>query len=289
MMKQENNNDLGNMVALVMEAYDYAVAARMAGRAGSYSPIGGKGNAFEIMYMDQKNLENLCNVENLKTQLTKSSTATQVDLVTMNGSKVFERIQCKDTPSISGTAKTIQQVKNGQYRGAQLVGTTESASAYNREAIKSGVLKQMKDSGISTKDTARISNKFNGVASTTGVSNIISSSAKLGGALSGTFALADSIISGDDFEETTKNVATSALKGAASSAVGTAIGETTMLTLATIPMPLPAKAAIVLGTTFLGGTIASEIAEDLCDGIGEIVGDVADGIGDIFDSIFGIL
>ena len=204
----------------------------------------------------------------------------------MNGSKVFERIQCKDTPSVSGTAKTLKQVQNGQYRATQLVGTTESASAYNAKAAQKGVSKLMKDSGISTQDTSRISNKFNGVSSTTGLVNAVGSASKVGGAVSGGIALVESIANGDDFAETTKNVTSSALKGASSSAVGTAAAEGTMIALAAAPIPLIAKVAIGVGSGLLAGTVVSEVTEDLCDGVGEIFGEVADGIGDFFDTIF---
>ena len=67
----------------------------------------------------------------------------------------------------------------------QLVGTSESAAAFNAKAPSQGVTKVMKDSGISTKDTTRVSNKFNGVQSSTGIANAAKSSAKLGGAFGG--------------------------------------------------------------------------------------------------------
>ena len=285
-MNKKTNNYGTNVGTVVIEGYDYSVASRMAGRAGSASPIGGKGNALEIIYADKKNVENLFKSGDLRTQLTKSSTATQSDLITMNGSKVLERIQCKDTPSISGTAKTIKQVQNGQYRATQLVGTTESASVYNTKAAQNGVSKLMKDSGISTKDTSRISNKFNGVPSTTGLVNAVGSASKVGGAVSGGIALVESIANGDDFAETTKNVTSSALKGASSSAAGTVAAEGTMIALAAAPIPLVAKVAIGVGSGLLVGTVVSEATEDLCDGVGEIFGEVADGIGDFFDTIF---
>ena len=280
-------NSIANVITMALEGYDYSVASRMAGRAGSSSPIGGKGNALEIMYADKKNLENVFKPGNLKTQLTKSSTATQADLITMNGSKVFERIQCKDTSSISGTAKTIKQVQSGQYRPTQLVGTTESAAAYNAKASQCGISKVMKDSGISTKDTSRISNKFNGVTSTTGIGNMVGTSAKLGGTLSGTFALADSLISGDDFSETTRNVTSSALKGATSSAVSTATAEGTLVALAAAPIPLGAKIIIAAGTSLLASSVTSELTGDICDGIAEVASDIADGVSDFFDGLFG--
>lgn len=192
----------------------------MSGRAGAYSPTGGKGNAFEVMYSDKKNLSNLLKPDTTTT-LTNSSTARQVDLVTKKGNRIIERIQCKDTPSAKGTMDTIKRVQNGQYRTTQLVGTSESAAAFNAKAPSQGVTKVMKDSGISTKDTTRVSNKFNGVQSSTGIANAAKSSAKLGGAFGGGMAAVESIVNGDDLSTTTGNVASGALKGSVSGAAGT--------------------------------------------------------------------
>ena len=49
---------------------------------------------------------------------------------------------------------------------------SESAAAFNAKALLKGVTKVMKDSGISTKDTTRVSNKFNGVQSSTGIAEM---------------------------------------------------------------------------------------------------------------------
>ena len=159
-MNENKEKTAGNLANSVVEGYDYSVAVRMSGRAGAYSPTGGKGNAFEVMYSDKKNLSNLLKPDTTTT-LTNSSTARQVDLVTKKGNRIIERIQCKDTPSAKGTMDTIKRVQNGQYRTTQLVGTSESAAAFNAKAPSQGVTKVMKDSGISTKDTTRVSNKFN--------------------------------------------------------------------------------------------------------------------------------
>lgn len=201
-MNENKEKTAGNLANSVVEGYDYSVAVRMSGRAGAYSPTGGKGNAFEVMYSDKKNLSNLLKPDTTTT-LTNSSTARQVDLVTKKGNRIIERIQCKDTPSAKGTMDTIKRVQNGQYRTTQLVGTSESAAAFNAKAPSQGVTKVMKDSGISTKDTTRVSNKFNGVQSSTGIANAAKSSAKLGGAFGGGMAAVESIVNGDDLSTTT--------------------------------------------------------------------------------------
>lgn len=284
MNSTNSKSNTGNIATFATEGYDYSVASRMAGRAGSSSPLGGKGNAFEIMYSDQKNLGNVLK-PGTTTRLTQSSTATQADLVTTKAGKIVERIQCKDTSSISGTADTIKRVKGGQYRATQLVGTSESAASFNAKASSSGVTKVMKDSGISTKDTSRVSNKFNGVSSTTGIGNAAKVSAKLGGALGGGVAAIESIANGDDFSTTTGNVASGALKGSLSGAAGTVTSEATMLALAAAPIPLAAKVVIGVGSGIVAGTAAGEVVSDVCDGVGEIVTDVVEGVGNVVSDI----
>ena len=275
-MNENKEKTAGNLANSVVEGYDYSVAVRMSGRAGAYSPTGGKGNAFEVMYSDKKNLSNLLKPDTTTT-LTNSSTARQVDLVTKKGNRIIERIQCKDTPSAKGTMDTIKRVQNGQYRTTQLVGTSESAAAFNAKAPSQGVTKVMKDSGISTKDTTRVSNKFNGVQSSTGIANAAKSSAKLGGAFGGGMAAVESIVNGDDLSTTTGNVASGALKGSVSGAAGTA---------ASAPIPLAAKVVIGIGAGMFAGSVASDVISDVCDGVGDIVSGIVDGIGDFFGSLF---
>ena len=272
-MNENKEKTAGNLANSVVEGYDYSVAVRMSGRAGAYSPTGGKGNAFEVMYSDKKNLSNLLKPDTTTT-LTNSSTARQVDLVT------------KDTPSAKGTMDTIKRVQNGQYRTTQLVGTSESAAAFNAKAPSQGVTKVMKDSGISTKDTTRVSNKFNGVQSSTGIANAAKSSAKLGGAFGGGMAAVESIVNGDDLSTTTGNVASGALKGSVSGAAGTAASEATMAALAAAPIPLAAKVVIGIGAGMFAGSVASDVISDVCDGVGDIVSGIVDGIGDFFGSLF---
>ena len=247
-MNENKEKTAGNLANSVVEGYDYSVAVRMSGRAGAYSPTGGKGNAFEVMYSDKKNLSNLLKPDTTTT-LTNSSTARQVDLVTKKGNRIIERIQCKDTPSAKGTMDTIKRVQNGQYRTTQLVGTSESAAAFNAKAPSQGVTKVMQDSGIS-------------------------------------MAAVESIVNGDDLSTTTGNVASGALKGSVSGAAGTAASEATMAALAAAPIPLAAKVVIGIGAGMFAGSVASDVISDVCDGVGDIVSGIVDGIGDFFGSLF---
>lgn len=111
--------------------------------------------------------------------------------------------------------------------------------------------------------------------------------AKAGGVIGGGIALAESIANGDDFENTTKNVTSNAIKGAASSASGAMVAEGIMNILAAAPIPLPAKVLVATTATVLTGEAVSEGIEDFCDDVGSSVGRVASSIADsIDDAIF---
>ena len=213
--KENKGNVFGS---LATEGYDYSVASRMAGRSGAYSPTGGKGIAFEVMYSDKKNLENLLKPGHPVTKFTKSPVAEGIDLVVMKGNKVDEFIQCKDIVSDAGMNKLLNQVGSGKYRNAQLAGPSETAKMFNQKAASKGISKRMIDSGISSDDTARIANKFNGIASTEGMANIVSNSAQIGGVFSGGLAAVESFVNRDDAGDTARNVTSAAVQGAVSSA-----------------------------------------------------------------------
>lgn len=289
MSEEKRTPNMGLAATAMMESYDHSVASRMHGRAGAATQSGGKGIAFEIMYCDKKNGANILMQDQCLTKMTNSSTATQADLVTMKGNKVVERIQCKDTPSISGTRKTIDQVKSGKYRSTQLVGTSESAATFNEKASAAGVTKKMEDSGISTKDTTRISNKYNQVSSLEGMGNIVKSSAKAGGIIGGGIAAVQSLANGDSLSETAGNVTANALKGSGTAAASTAVFELSTAGMAALPIPVPAKIAIATVGSALSGTVAGEVLDSVCEDVGDevqrVVEDVTDTVYDIGSDI----
>lgn len=103
------NKNEGKKIAVLnelgRECYEASVMYRMQGRSGAYTTKGASGNVLEIMANDETNLKNILKPDNV-TKLTKSPVAPQVDAVTMQGGKVVERIQYKDTPSTAGMQKT---------------------------------------------------------------------------------------------------------------------------------------------------------------------------------------
>lgn len=158
--------------------YEASVINRAVERAGNNPHL--KGHIHEIMVKDAKNLRNLFNGNT--TELTKSTTAKTVDLVTKNGGKVVERLQLKDTLSQSGVDKTVKQVLNGQYRSTQLVGTNETTELVNKALEKAGSAKRMTSSGVSSNTTTTLAQRAGASGSGT-LGNAVLQSAKTGGTL----------------------------------------------------------------------------------------------------------
>ncbi len=293
-MTNRNENKGKAFGSIVTEGYDYSVASRMIGRSGAYTPTGGKGIAFEVMYCDKKNLENLFKPDHPVTQFTKSPVAETVDLVTMTGNKVDEFIQCKDVLSNSGINKVLCQAKNGKYRNAKLVGTSETAKFYNQKAAENGISKKMIDSGISSADTNRIARKFNGIAGTEGVASIMSSSAQIGGVFSGGIAAVESFVNGDDVGDAARNISSAAVQGAVSSAAGAAAAEAVAGALAATALAsvMPFGLAVSTIAAIGAGTVVGEVAAIPAEIVGEVAGatcevaeTVIEGVGDIISDI----
>ncbi len=120
------------------------------GRAGHNKNI--KGHILEVKFKNNYNRNPLNRLKGNKARLTKSPTAVRDDIVVMNDNKVVKRFQLKDTPSKSGTRDTARRMSKGQYKGTNVVGTTETAAR----------VEGIKDSGISTKTTELLACEANG-------------------------------------------------------------------------------------------------------------------------------
>lgn len=249
-------------------AYESSVISRMAGRCGASTQTGAKGIAFEIMYTDMKNLEHALDFteKNLKTKLTNCANASTVDVYTIDEvtGNITNRFQLKNTPSKSGTNQVIKAVESGKYQSAKLVGTTESAEAFNSAAVKKSINKVMIDSGISVDATESVANRALG--NTALLQSSLKSAAAgtaIGTAISGGFALAESIINGDDAYETTANVATDATVG------GIAGGTSTLIACG---------ASEILTALGASGAVATVTPVVICIGSAAIVTYVVEGI-----------
>lgn len=293
MSKEKKTTDIAAISEMGREGYEASVMYRMQGRSGAYTPKGASGNAFEILATDKQNLENVFQRDTV-TKLTKSPVAKQVDAVTMKGNKVVERIQYKDTPSASGIQKTLRQTEAGKYRQVQMKGTIETAEKFNAMAEKRGISKRMESTGISSKTTNRIGDKFTGQTPTmTSLGNVAKSSATMAAGITAGVEVLKSIENGDTLGECTGHVvsksAESAITGAASAvAAEVAFGAaSTMLASSAIPVVGP---LIVAGGAALGaGALVGEVTDGIFDEIGEGIGSVVDEVGDaISDGLFEI-
>lgn len=140
-----------------------------------------------------------------------------------------------------------------KYQQVQLLGTTETAKAYNPKAAAKN-LKPMKDTGISTKTTSRIAGKaFGKLAPISDLAGYIGKAGAVGAVLDGGISLAESLINGDDayavFANTAAGADTGFVTGSAAALAGEAV---TVVVVAAggsglITIIVPAAAAIGVG------------------------------------------
>lgn len=174
-----NQSNPGHGAVIAKTGYEGTVITRAVGRAGANPHL--KGHIHEILVKDARNARNLLTMNGASTELTRSTTAGTVDLVTTRGSKVIERIQVKDVTSQSGIDKLVNQCADGKYRSAQLVGSEESAQAFNKAAEKAGISKRMTSTGVSSKSTESLAQRA-GATGSGSLGSAMGQAAKAGGA-----------------------------------------------------------------------------------------------------------
>lgn len=284
-MTQSNSNGIvigksnaGHGGVVAKTAYEGTVIARTMERAGHNPHL--KGHIHEVLVKDARNVRNLLSMTGASTKLTKSTTAGTVDLVTTRGGKVIERIQVKDVTSQSGIDKLVRQCADGKYRSAKLVGSEESAQAFNKAAEKAGISKRMSSTGVSSKSTEAMAQRAGASGSGT-LGSAMGQAAKAGGAagaiigggvaaVKGCIDLMDGRASAGEVAGTVakasaKGGVSGAAAGAAATAAGagataavTALGITGMAaTAATVGAPLVVAVAV--------GYVASEAFDGVCD------------------------
>lgn len=184
-MRQHNSNgiiigkdNVGHSAVVSKTVYEGTVIARAMERAGRNPNL--KGHIHEVLVKDARNARNLLTVNGASTELTKSTTAGTVDLVTSKCGKVIERIQVKDVTSQSGINRLVKQCADGKYRSAQLVGSEESTQLFNNAAEKAGISKRMSSTGVSSKSTESLAQRA-GATGSGSLSSAIGQAAKAGG------------------------------------------------------------------------------------------------------------
>lgn len=225
----------------VQTIYEGSVNERVVERVGNLSPSQSKGIAHEIMYADKLNVTH---PELGVTKLFTKSNAVRDDLVSVKDGVVKYRAQLKDTVSYSGVNKTVTQGVNGKYQGTNFMGTKETTELYNK-ATENMTAQKMSSTGISSKDTSRITESFSGKMPS--LDNIAHNSSR-----AGSFGA----------------VATSA----------TAAGIASVPALAAAPL-IAVAAPVAAGIA--AATIAGKVVMDATDGeVKEVLEDIGRGVGD---------
>lgn len=264
MKKEKKVNPVSSTGSVIKGTYDKSVIIRASSRGGKCPNL--KGHINEVLTVDKINRNPLNIFKGKRAGLTKSATAVRDDIVVKKGSKVVKRMQLKDTPK--SISDTIKRVRNGQYRGTNLVGTKETAAAYQKTVAsmsKKGktVTQKMSSNGISSDTTTFLSKQaLGGSLKGTGKQLIKSSSksAAFGGVISGGISgivnlvkLKKGKISG---KEAAVNTAKETVYGGVASGVGVACDAVTTIVVAGTPLAPAAKA---IGTA---ANIGSSMAVD---------------------------
>ena len=257
-------------------AYESSVIARAVQRAGNNPHL--KGHIHEILIQDSRNVRNLFN--GARTELTKSTTASTVDLVTMRGGKVIERIQVKDVTSRSGINKLVKQCADGKYRSAKLIGSEESTQLFNKAAEKAGISKRMTSSGVSSKTSTSLAQRAGAAGSGT-LGSAMAQAARSGGAagavISAGVEAVRSVVDwsngdADGLEvagRVTKAAAKGGVSGAAAGAAATAAGAGAAAAVTALGVTGGAAVVATVGAPLLVavgvGYVASEVFDGVCN------------------------
>ena len=284
-MAQSNPNgiligksNVGHSAVVSKTAYEGTVIARAMERAGHDPHL--KGHIHEVLVKDARNARNLLTLKGASTELTKSTTAGTVDLVTSKGGKVIERLQVKDVTSQAGIDKLIKQCADGKYRSAQLVGSEESAQAFNKAAEKAGISKRMTSTGVSSKSTESLAQRA-GATGSGSLGSAMGQAAKAGGAagaiIGGGVAAVKGCIDLIDGRADAAEVAGTVVKasakggvsGAAAGAAATATGAGAVAAVSALGVTGMAATAVTIGAPLavaVGvGYVASEIFDWIFD------------------------
>jgi hypothetical protein len=148
--RDDKKSPLRNGLGHARETYWDAAAKEAAARVGRGPQL--KGAVHEVALRDGHNLTVNALVNGQRTQLVKATNARTVDVVTLRADgRVLERIQAKDLTSDAGLRDLRVRLGEGQYRSTRLVGTEETAKAWNATSPT----KAMRSSGVSSETTTR--------------------------------------------------------------------------------------------------------------------------------------
>lgn len=246
-----------------LEGYDISVLQRMDGRAGASTVTGSKGIAFEIKLMDKMNYWDSL-FKDMVTSLEESSTNTVSDLVSKNkAGDVVDLIQCKAATSKPGINQIVNQVSEGRYENARLVGTSECAKAFNLKAANDGLAVTMEDSGISAKSVEQTAERFLNRGAR--VSQALGAATKAGAVaavVKGGMAAIESVRRGDNPNELIGHIMTEAPKGMITGAAACMAGDGVVLLFTVAGVSNPVILVIGGVATSIMAAIPIEIGLD---------------------------
>lgn len=254
---KKNNQKAGSAVSkatiLTKQLYENNVGARALRRAGKNKNL--KGHVFEYMSADRINMNPANIIKGKKAVLAKSNTAVRDDIIIRQGRKIVGRMQLKDTPK--GINDTVGRVVKKQYRGTNLVGTTETKAAYDKaiaaqNAKGAHITQKMSANGISSDQTTIIAAKALGGDVIKHKDVIMRQASKTGikaGAISGGLEAVTSTKQVLDGEKSVGDAVVSVSKEATIGAVSASVGDATatVVTIAVAATPA-APAAPLVGT-----------------------------------------
>jgi hypothetical protein len=250
-MKDKKENVKASTIANTSKlSYEGKVLVEALERAGGNPNL--KGIIHEVMVKDLFNGNPVRLVDGKSAKLVADTTANTVDMVIMQGGKVLNRIQLKDTPK--SVVTTIRKAAAGNYRSAQLWGTKETTELFKQSAKSS---KDMTSTGISSKTTEALAKRVgrsgsNGVVTvSSSVKTVAKSGAVWGGGVSAVVATVEGV---NDYRHNRKNGAEvvkhiakesagGAISGAAAGAAVTVVGSA----LAVVETGLLASTAVTVG------------------------------------------
>lgn len=276
-MNNQNKQHVAQQSVIVgKHGYEQSVIARAMDRAGNNPHL--KGHIHEILVKDGRNVRNLLKLNGASTELTKSTTAGTVDLVTTKGGRVIERIQVKDVTSQSGINKLVKQCADGKYRSAKLVGSEESAQAFNKAAEKAGISKRMTSTGVSSRSTESLAQRA-GATGSGSLGSAMGQAAKAGGAagaiicggIEAVRGCVDLIDGKADAVEVAGRVAKAGAKGgasgAAAGAAATAAGAGAAATVSALGLTGMVAGATTIGAPLVAAVTVGYVASKIFDWI----------------------
>ena len=253
----------------VQTIYEGSVNARVVERAGNLASSQSKGIAHEIMYADKLNVTR---PELGVTKLSTKTNAVRDDLVSVKDGVVKYRAQLKDTVSSSGVNKTVTQGMNGKYQGTNFMGTKETTELYNK-ATENMTAQKMSSTGISSKDTSRITESFSGkMPSLDNIAHNSSRAGSFGAVTSVAVGAVEDIVNSESGDEMLAHAAATVATSA------TAAGIASVPALAAAPL-VAVAAPVAAG--IVAATVAGKVVMDATDGeVKEVLEDIGRGVGD---------